>query len=52
MTTPVRPDTTDTSGVLPRILTPDEFHQAKQLPPEALAKNPFPVLPPLAPSDP
>jgi diguanylate cyclase (GGDEF)-like protein len=37
--------------VLPRILTPDEFHQAKQLPPEALAKNPFPVLPPLAPSD-
>lgn len=50
MTPPVRPETTDVSG-LHRILSPDEFHQAQQLSPEALASNPFPVLPPTAPKD-
>lgn len=46
-------DATDTADTLPplhRILTPDEFHQAQGMSPEALATNPFPVIPP-GPSD-
>lgn len=51
MGSPVRPD--DTAVALPplhRILTPDEFHQASQMSPEALAAHPFPAIPP-APKD-
>lgn len=36
---------------LHRILTPEEFEQARQLSPQALNANPFPILPPLAPKD-
>jgi diguanylate cyclase (GGDEF)-like protein len=48
----VRPDDTSTPGLLPRVLAPDEFHQAKQMAPETLATNPFPVLPPVPPAAP
>lgn len=34
-----------------RVLNPDEFEQAQQMSPEALATHPFPVVPPAAPKD-
>jgi hypothetical protein len=48
----VRPDDTALPP-LHRILTPDEFHQAQGMSPEALASRPFPVIPPIpaAPRD-
>lgn len=51
MTAPIRPDAARDLPSLHRILTPDEFEQARQLSPQALKSNPFPVLPPLAPKD-
>ena len=52
MSHPVTPldQAVDALPPLHRILTPDEFRQAQGMSPEALATNPFPVIPP-APSD-